>query len=121
MLALTSVVQAGENHDSDDAFWADAAALLPGFNGTPEEPGASNQEGRWGSVINWPHVPVSAASLPNGKILTFSGQERGSWPGTKTQTYWTVYDPVTNRFEESLYLNHEMFCAHLVMRTDGTV
>ncbi|MGY8687698.1 MAG: PA14 domain-containing protein, partial [Verrucomicrobiales bacterium] len=72
-------------------------------------------------MINWPHVPVSAASLPNGKIMTFSGQERDSWPGTKTQTYWTIYDPVTNRFDESLYLNHEMFCAHLVMRTDGNV
>lgn len=112
---------AGENHDDDDAFWADAAALLPGFTGTPAEPGASDQDGRWSGVINWPHVPVSAASLPNGKILTFSGQERGSWPGTKTQTYWTIYDPETNRFDESLYLNHEMFCAHLVMRADGMV
>ena len=59
---------AGVDHESDDAFWADAAALLPGFDGVPAEPGPSSQSGQWGSVIGWPHVPVSAAMLPNGKL-----------------------------------------------------
>ncbi|MCB1094028.1 MAG: DUF1929 domain-containing protein [Verrucomicrobiae bacterium] len=112
---------AGANHEEDDAFWADAASLLPGYTGTPSEPGPSSQAGSWGGVIAWPHIPVSAANLPNGKIITYSGQERTSWPGTKTQTYWTVYDPATGRFDEDLYLDHEMFCAHLVMRTDGVI
>ncbi|MGK0186640.1 MAG: mono/diheme cytochrome c family protein [Verrucomicrobiales bacterium] len=119
LLGLNSF--AGTDHESDDAFWADAAALLPGFDGAPAEPGPSNQSGSWGGVIAWPHIPVSAANLPNGKIITYSGQERTNWPGTKTQTYWTVYDPATGRFDEDLYLDHEMFCAHLVMRTDGVL
>ena len=43
MILALPLLHAGENHQSDDAFWADAAALLPGFNGTPAEPGPSNQ------------------------------------------------------------------------------
>lgn len=108
-------------HAEDDAFWADAAALLPGFDGTPAPPGPSNQAGSWSAIVTWPHTPVSAASLPNGKILTFSGQEVKHWPGTKTQTQWAVWDPATGTFSNDLYLDHEMFCAHLVMRTDGTL
>ena len=124
LLVLISLVMsglgiAGNDHAGDDAFWADAAALLPGFNGTPAEPGPSNQDGTWSDVKPWPFIPVSAATLPNGKVLTYAGQERTSWPGTKTQTYWGIWDPKTEQFDEGLYLDHEMFCAHLVMRTDG--
>ncbi|GAA5481528.1 PA14 domain-containing protein [Haloferula sargassicola] len=120
--ACTIPVLADPNeHAADDAFWADAAALLPGFDGTPAAPGPSNDDGSWGSVMTWPHTPVSAATLPTGKILTFSGQEPKHWPGTKTQTYWAVWDPASNTFSNDLYLDHEMFCAHLVMRTDGNV
>lgn len=121
LLLTQTLLFAGADHESDDAFWADAAALLPGFDGVRAEPGPSSQAGSWGGIIDWKHIPVSAANLPNGKIITYAGQERTSWPGTKTQTHWTVYDPTTGRFDEDLYLEHEMFCAHLVMRTDGVL
>ncbi|MEM9480675.1 MAG: PA14 domain-containing protein, partial [Verrucomicrobiota bacterium] len=108
-------------HAEDDAFWSDAASLLPSFNGTPAEPGPSNQNGTWGPVLTWPHTPVSIATLPNGKLLTYSGQEPEHWPGTKTQTHWALWDPTTGQFDNNLYTQHEMFCAHLVMRSDGIV
>ncbi len=117
LIAVTA--RADPPHETDDTFWADAAALLPGFDGVPAPPGNSGAAGVWSGIIAWPHIPVSAASLPNGKILTFSGQERTFWPRTKRQTYWTIYDPGTGRFDENLYLDHEMFCSHLVMRADG--
>ncbi len=120
-LAVPHLAWAGTDHESDDAFWADAAALLPGFDGQPQPPGPSNQDGSWGPILPWPHVPVSAASLPNGKILTYSGQERRHWPGTATKTQTGLWDPATGTFENQEYLDHEMFCAHLVMRTDGIV
>lgn len=118
---ICSSVQAGDDHQVDDLFWQQAASLLPAWNGVPPAPGPSNQDGSWGPVIPWPHIPVSAATLPNGKLLTYAGQERTSWPGGKTQTYWTLFDPSTGLFDEGLYLQHEMFCAHLVVRKDGVV
>ena len=55
-------------------------------------------------------------------LVTYSGQERRIWPGTATQTYWAIWDPSTGQFENNeLYDDHEMFCAHLVMRTDGVL
>lgn len=118
---LLDPARAGDDHAADDLFWQQAASLLPAWNGVPPAPGPSNQDGSWGPVIAWPHIPVSAATLPNGKLLTYAGQERTSWPGGKTQTYWTIFDPSTNQFDEGLYLQHEMFCAHLVVRKDGVV
>ena len=106
-------------HSSDDQFWQDAAALLPASNSSPQPAGPSSTAGQWSPVRSWPHVPVSAAVLPNGKLLTYSGQEVRHWPGTATRTRWTVYDPATDTFDTDTYNDHEMFCAALVMRADG--
>jgi YVTN family beta-propeller protein len=109
-------------HAEDDAFWADAAALLPGFDGPPAAPAApNNQAGTWSAKVNWPHTPVSISHLPDGRLLTFSGQEPKHWPGTKTQTYWTIWNPENATFESNLYLNHEMFCGAMSLRTDGVL
>ena len=120
-LLCPTVGLADTAHTADDAFWEAAASLLPPFNGTPAAPGASSDNGAWGPILPWPHVPVSAASLPNGKILTYSGQELRTWPGTKTQTHTATWNPTTGAFDNELFLDHEMFCAHLVVRTDGNV
>ena len=40
-----------------------------------EQPGAA-QVGSWSEVIDFPNIPVSAASLPNGKIVTWSSWDR---------------------------------------------
>ncbi|MEM1296191.1 MAG: hypothetical protein AAGH89_12560, partial [Verrucomicrobiota bacterium] len=114
-----SSLQAGDDHPGDDQFWQDAAALLPSVQPSPSPSGPSSTNGQWSSVRNWPHVPVSAAVLPNGKLLTYSGQEVRHWPGTATRTRWTVYDPDGDSFDTATYNSHEMFCAALVMRSDG--
>ena len=81
---------------------------------------ADATNGAWGPVIAWPHVPVSAANLPNGKILTWSGSERRTWPNTE-QTYSATWDPATSQFEEILHPTHNMFCSHLSMAENGDV
>ena len=83
----------------------------------PEDPG---EGGQWGAVIDWPHIAVSAANLPDGRILTWSGSERETWPTTE-QTYSATWDPVTGDFVEVFHDNHNMFCAHLAMLEDGRV
>ncbi|MGD8374770.1 MAG: RICIN domain-containing protein, partial [Acidobacteriota bacterium] len=76
--------------------------------------------GRWSHVIPWPHIPVSAANLPDGRILTFSGSERETWPSTEF-TYSATWDPETGAITEVTHAGHNMFCAHLAMTQDGQV
>lgn len=76
--------------------------------------------GQWGAVIPWPHVAVSAANLPDGRILTWSGSERRTWPTTE-QTYSATWNPDTSAFVEIFHPSHNMFCAHLAMTEDGQV
>jgi YVTN family beta-propeller protein len=85
-----------------------------------EATGAVNEIGSWGEVIPWPFVPVSMAHLPNGKILTYSGSERRTWPRTE-QTYSATWDPVTGTFEEKFFSGHNMFCGALTSISDGRV
>ncbi len=92
--------------------------LLPGVAiADPEDPW---EGGQWGPVIDWPHIAVSAANLPDGRILTWSGSERETWPTTE-QTYSATWDPATGSFEEVFHPTHNMFCAHLAMMEDGRV
>ena len=76
--------------------------------------------GSWGPVIPWPHVAVSAANLPDGKILTWSGSERTTWPTTE-QTFSSTWDPATGEFFELFHDGHNMFCAHLSLTEEGQV
>lgn len=121
MTACYPLTAAPNEHAEDDAFWSQASALLPGYSGTPAVPPLSTRAGVWGPVLPWTHTPVTIAVLPNKKLLTFSGQEPEMWPGTKTQTHWALWNPSSGQFNNQLYPEHEMFCAHPVMRTDGVL
>ncbi len=78
------------------------------------------EEGSWGPIIPWPHVPVSVANLPDGRILSWSGSERTTWP-TPERTYSAVYDPATGEFDDLFQQGHNMFCAHLALTETGQV
>ncbi|MFK7891923.1 MAG: discoidin domain-containing protein [Granulosicoccus sp.] len=88
---------------------------LPGYCSAAD---ALELSGQWGDVIQWPHVPVSMANLPDGRILTFSGSERRTWPTTE-QTYSATWNPETGEFVENLFRGHNMFCAALSLTSDG--
>ena len=74
--------------------------------------------GTWGPIIPWPHIPVSAATGLDGRIMTFSGSERTTWPKTE-QTYSSIWDPETGRFFEDLLIGHNIFSGHGAMLADG--
>ncbi len=76
--------------------------------------------GQWSDVKAWPLVPVSMANLPDGRILTYSGSERRTWPRTE-QTYSAVWDPQTDSFTEKFQIGHNMFCGTLAVVEDGRV
>jgi YVTN family beta-propeller protein len=76
--------------------------------------------GQWGKIIPWPHIAVSAANLPDGRVLTWSGSERAIWPAEE-KTYSATWNPQTGEFVELLHQGHNMFCAHLAMTEEGKV
>lgn len=107
----------------DDEYWA---ALTE--NEDPWEPdnnrvqaaAANNLGGQWGPVIQWPHIAASIANLPDGRILTWSGSERRTWPNVE-QSYTATWDPTTGTFAEYFNDNHNMFCSDLVSLDDGRI
>ena len=86
------------------------------------EPEDSIQAGSWGSVINWtPHIPVSAANLPDGRILTFASNQRTSFPVGPEFTYAATWNPATGAFQEFNHGSHDMFCGGITLMPDGRV
>jgi YVTN family beta-propeller protein len=78
--------------------------------------------GSWGPVLPWPHVAVSMANLPDGRILTFASNEREGFPLDRPEfTYAATWDPVTGAFADIPHPAHDMFCGSLVMLEDGSV
>lgn len=77
--------------------------------------------GTWGPVLVWPHVPVSMANLPDGRVLTFSSNEPGRFPASQDDEYThaAVWDPDTGELLNVPHPNHDMFCAALVMLESG--
>lgn len=82
--------------------------------------GSASDVGQWGAVMPWPHVAVSMANLPDGRILTYSGSERRTWPIAE-QTYSATWNPDSGAFIENLHQGHNMFCAALSSTSDGRV
>ncbi|MEZ4266202.1 MAG: EGF domain-containing protein [Myxococcota bacterium] len=80
-----------------------------------------HEGGSWGPVIPWPHVAVSMANLPDGRILTWASNERDRFPAGPEFTYAATWDPTTGVFVELPHPSHDMFCASLVMTEDGKV
>ncbi|HBR99309.1 MAG TPA: hypothetical protein DD979_18320, partial [Gammaproteobacteria bacterium] len=78
-------------------------------------------EGQWSAVIEWPHIPVSAAALPDGRIVTWSSNEKTSFPVQDQMTFSSVYDPQNNSFTDMNNTRHDMFCAGISMLQDGSV
>ena len=79
-----------------------------------------NIKGKWSNVINWPHVPVSAANLPDGRVLTFASNKINAFPeGSPEFTYASVWNPSNGQTQSVNHNSHDMFCGHLSMLEDG--
>ncbi|MEM9081299.1 MAG: LamG-like jellyroll fold domain-containing protein, partial [Verrucomicrobiota bacterium] len=127
-LALSITAPAAEDDHQDDLFWASAVALLPHDAICAETPTAQQLaiaptechiKGTWSEVIQWPHIPVSAANLPDGRIVTFASNSPNSFPNAAEFTYAAVFNPVTGTIKEVNHESHDMFCAHPAMLADG--
>jgi YVTN family beta-propeller protein len=132
---ITSNLRGEGGHAADDELALAAAQIakrsIPGAAAASSttttlaaaiEPADSTQSGSWGAVINWtPHIPVSAANLPDGRILTFASNQRTSFPVGPEFTYAATWDPATGVFQEVNHPSHDMFCGGITLMPDGRV
>lgn len=78
--------------------------------------------GAWSSVIAWPHIPVSAANLPDGRIVTWSASQETDFPNNgEFFTHSAVYDPVSDSFTTTNNPHNDIFCAGISLMEDGAV
>ncbi|MEZ5327257.1 MAG: putative Ig domain-containing protein [Verrucomicrobiales bacterium] len=116
-----------EDHDVTDGLLAEAIALLPSESVTARPPESLTTDdslrgalGEWSEIIPWPHIPVTAANLPDGRLVTWAASRRTSFPGGDPEfTYAAVYDPATQEITEINNTEHNMFCGHPSMLASG--
>ena len=77
--------------------------------------------GEWGPVIQWPEIAISAASLPDGRILTWSSTETNAFPSSTEFTHASVFDPTDESFITVDSNFHDMFCAGISMLENGQI
>jgi YVTN family beta-propeller protein len=132
---ITSDMRGEVGHAADDELALAAAQIAsrstPGAaaaSGTTAtlaaavDPADCINSGAWGPVINWtPHIPVSAANLPDGRILTFASNQRTSFPVGPEFTFAATWNPATGVFQEVNHPSHDMFCGGITLMPDGRV
>jgi galactose oxidase len=99
--------------------WSSAAEIQ--LLGDPPAPSVG---GAWSAPIGFPIVPVSAAALPNNKVLAFSAYSAYAFGGgTITATQTALLDLETNVVSQRTVAEtgHEMFCTGLATLADGRI
>lgn len=115
---------AGEDdHGLSDQLAAEAQVLAPAFPIMAPAATIATARislGEWGDIIAWtPHIPVTAATLPDGRLLTFASNQRTTFPSGPEFTYAAVWNPATGVFTEINNTRHDMFCGGTSMLPDG--
>lgn len=86
---------------------------------TPPTEFARHIGGEWSEVVQWAEIPVSAAQLPDGKLLTWVGGTEITDTGSKSTA--SLYDPETGTFEARDNMTHNQFCSGISLMEDGSV
>ncbi|WP_345813111.1 RICIN domain-containing protein [Paraburkholderia sp. PREW-6R] len=81
---------------------------------------------KWTAPITMPIIPVAAANLPDGTVVTWSADSQLNFtPGEVTpgNTYTAVFNPTTQTSKQVLVTNtgHDMFCPGIVNLPDGRI
>ena len=88
---------------------------------TTTAPPPPSGAGLWSAPIGFPIVPVAAAMLPTGKVLTWSAYQADNFGGSNGYTQTATLDPGTGTVTQATVSNtgHDMFCPGTAMLTDG--
>jgi galactose oxidase len=110
---LTALTEAGQRGP-----WSSAAEInLLGPSGS-----VASARGTWGAPVGFPLVPVAAALLPNGKILTWSSYATNNYGGSG-KTITATLDPATGVVTQRTVTEtgHDMFCPGISVLPDGRI
>ncbi len=115
----------GPDHAAFDAELAEKARAYRAFVApakllAAQAPQDLARLGMWNSVETWPFVIASAASLPDGRIIAWGGNNPRSFSGGNN-TLAAVWDPVARQITSINHNDHSMFCGIPVMLEDGRV
>ncbi len=94
---------------------------------TPVHQAFAQAGGSWTAVIPLSNIPVAAALLPNGKVLTWSSNNEFSFEGdignAHSQTQTALFDPNTRQSTPRIVTNtlSDMFCPGIATLADGRV
>ena len=112
---LTALSEAGNRGPWSSA--AEINVLGPSGSVTP-------RRGTWSAPVGFPLVPVAAAQLPNGKILTWSAYLPDAFgSGGAGRTVTATYDPATGVVTQRTVTEtgHDMFCPGISVLPDGRI
>ena len=110
---LTALTEAGNRGP-----WSSAAEInLTGGEPLP----AANVGGSWGPTIGFPIVPVGAAQLPNGNLLTWAATYPYNYAGGTGQTQTAILNLSNGTVGKRIVTEtgHDMFCPGTVRLPDG--
>jgi galactose oxidase len=113
-LRLTAQTEAGNRGP-----WSSAAEVnLLGPSGS-----VVARRGTFSAPVGFPLVPVAAAQLPNGKILTWSAYLADTFSGGGGRTMTATYDPATGVVTQRTVTEtgHDMFCPGISVLSDGRI
>jgi hypothetical protein len=79
-------------------------------------------QGQWSDTASWPIMAVNSSLLPNGKVLSWgrehANQEGYTIPPGRFNGIPTVWDPVTNTFQQ-FDAGADFFCSGQAFMPDG--
>ena len=86
-------------------------------------PATAATQGMWSKVYNWPIVPIHAAVLPDGKVVTYGANIAEA---VQDGRYFVVWDPrmgpSAGAFKVSPNPEYvDSFCSSGVLMSDGTL
>ncbi|SDL39440.1 galactose oxidase-like domain-containing protein [Kriegella aquimaris] len=85
------------------------------------------QVGEWSDPIPFSIVPVAAANLPDGRLITWASKFRDSYTETEDGMTWTeIFDPFAGTDGQALgdftsNTDHDMFCPGINNLPDGRI
>ena len=85
---------------------------------------AASTKSKWSNRIDLPLIPVSAANLPDGRVLLWAADAPTFFSAVdQGRTYSAYFDPGSERVSQRIVTEtgHDMFCPGLNLLPDGTV
>ncbi len=77
--------------------------------------------GEWSELIDWPHIPVGSANLPDGRLLTWTSNLPDTFPVGREYSYAVTWNPKTNELTKVPNISHDMYGGRSAILSNGSI